>query len=281
LIDHSNVGFSVGSAALWGAGDYSGGTATKTRDPFFVVLGAHGAGLVLALCLALLAREPLPSGAASLWAAAGGLAGGLGLVAFYRSLAIGTMGINAPIAAVLTAALPVLFSFRTQGAPKSIQIFGFALAALSIILVSRPQRVESRPRGLGLAILAGFSFGLFLIGMDGAGKEHVFGPLTVARAASALLAGTIVLLRGRRDAQEGNARQAMLFILAAGACDTLGNAMFMFASRHGRLDVAAALSSLYPVTTVVLARVINNEQMHRVQAIGSVLALLAVPLIAG
>jgi drug/metabolite transporter (DMT)-like permease len=281
LIGQSNVGFSLGSAALWGAGDYSGGTATKMRDPFWVVFGAHGSGLVLSLCLALLAREPLPSATASLWAAFGGLSGGLALVAFYRSLAIGTMGINAPIAAVLTAVLPVIVSIHTEGAPKSLQVIGFLIGALSIILVSRPGRVQERPRGLGLAILSGFGFGFFLIGLNGAGKEHVFGPLTVARAASATMAGTIVLWRRRRDTQAGNSRQAMLLILAAGACDTLGNAMFMFASSHGRLDVAATLSSLYPVTTVLLAWVIDKERMHPVQAIGSVLALLAVPLIAG
>jgi drug/metabolite transporter (DMT)-like permease len=186
------------------------------------------------------------------------------------------MGINAPVAAIITAALPVFLGIRTQGAPKPIQIAGFALAAISIILVSRPGKLSGPPRGLGLAILSGFGFGIFLVGMQRAGTEHVLWPLSIARLASVVLVSLIILVTRDRESGSGS----WWLIAAAGAFDTVGNALFMQATRHGRLDVAAALSSLYPVTTVVLAYFINHEHVHRVQALGSVLAIVAVPLIA-
>jgi drug/metabolite transporter (DMT)-like permease len=270
------VGFSLTSSAFWGAGDFSGGMASKKRDSFRVVCGAHGTGLLLAILFALIVREPLPSQRAVWWGAIGGLAGGIALVAFYRSLAVGAMGINAPVAAIITTALPVALSIHTQGLPKPIQIAGFGLAACSIVLVSRPQKLEGPPKGLGLAVLSGIGFGIFLIGMQRAGSEHVFWPLAVARFASAAFAAVVVLVK-RPERGEGT----LWLVIAAGALDTFGNGCFMLASRLGRLDVAAALSSLYPVTTVLLARFLNHEHVHRVQAIGSILALVAVPLIAG
>lgn len=239
---------------------------------------------MLAAAFALVVREPLPHVSAVIWAVAGGLAGGLALAAFYRSLAIGTMGINAPVAAIITTALPVAVGIHTQGMPKPVQVAGFLLAACSIVLVSRPQKLEGKPRGLGLAMLAGVGFGIFLIGMQRAGTEHVFWPLAVARLASACLAGVVVLAAstGRDSVEQAvNVRWDVLWlIVAAGALDTVGNASFMLATRRGRLDVAAAISSLYPVATVALAWFINHERVHRVQALGSVLALVAVPMIA-
>ncbi|MEO8725030.1 MAG: DMT family transporter [Acidobacteriaceae bacterium] len=272
----ASSGLSLGCSLFWGAGDFSGGMATKTRSPFRVVLGAHGTGLLLAVLLALLVHEPLPAWNAVLWGAIGGVAGGLALAAFYRALAIGSMGINAPVAAIITTALPVFLSFRTQGAPKPLQIAGFVLAAISIVLVSRPGKMSGPPRGLGLAILAGVGFGIFLVGMQRAGTAHVLWPLSVARLASVVTAGAIILVT--RDRERGSG--SWWLIVAAGSFDTIGNALFMLATQHGRLDVAAALSSLYPITTVLLAYFINHEHVHRVQAIGSVLAIVAVPLIA-
>jgi drug/metabolite transporter (DMT)-like permease len=275
----ATLGYGVGASALWGAGDFSGGVATKRRNAFAVVCGAHSTGLLLAVVLALLLREPLASGYAVMWGAIAGVAGGLALAAFYRSLAIGVMGINAPVAALITAGLPVILAIHQQGYPKPLQLAGFGLAACSIVLVSRPQKLHGRPKGLGLAILSGFGFGVFLVGMQRAGSAHVWWPMAVARAASAGIAG-IGFLFARQASNESRSSGGIRLVLAAGICDTLGNAMFMLAARSGRLDVAAALSSLYPVTTVLLARVIFGEHVHRVQAIGSALALIAVPMIA-
>lgn len=270
------AGFSLGAAAAWGTGDYAGGMAAKGGNAFKVVAVAHATGLLICVALALLLHEAAPARGAVLWGILGGVSGGFALVAFYRSLAIGTMGINAPIAAIITATLPVILSARMEGPPQPIQIAGFVLAAISIILVSRPQKLAGPLRGIGLAVVAGVGFGIFLISMQRAGTLHVFWPLVAARATSMLLMGPIGLLAGGI----GGIRGRLWLVLLAGAMDTVGNAFFMLATQHGRLDVAGALSSLYPVTTVVLARALNNEKIHPVQAVGSVLALISVPLIA-
>jgi drug/metabolite transporter (DMT)-like permease len=274
----ATLGYGVGASALWGAGDFSGGVATKRRNAFAVVCGAHGTGFVLAVLLAWILREPQATRDAVTWGVIAGVAGGLALAAFYRSLAVGVMGINAPVAALITTGLPVALAIHQQGFPKPLQLFGFGLAACSIVLVSRPQKLEGRPKGLGLAVLSGIGFGVFLVGMQRAGSAHVWWPMAVARAASAGIAAVGLLFA--RPQTQPNATRGIALVLVAGICDTLGNAMFMLAARSGRLDVAAALSSLYPVTTVLLARIIMGEHVHRVQAIGSALALIAVPMIA-
>ncbi|PYY13965.1 MAG: transporter, partial [Acidobacteria bacterium] len=68
--------------------------------------------------------------------------------------------------------------------------------------------------------------------------------------------------------------------LVAGILDSAANALYVAAAHRGRLDVAAVLSSLYPASTVILARVVLKERWSRLQALGMVAALAAVPLVA-
>src|SRR5690242_2341818 len=117
-------GLSLSAAVSWGAADFSGGIATKKTDAFCVVLVAHATGLIFMLAVALLQSEPIPSWSAMLWGAVAGLIGGIGLAAFYKSLAVGAMGINASLSCVITALVPLLFSFRTEGLPHAIQMTG-------------------------------------------------------------------------------------------------------------------------------------------------------------
>ncbi len=234
---------------------------------------AHAVGLLLCVAVALLLREPLPARDAVWWGVCGGVSGGFALVAFYRSLAIGTMGINAPMAAIITATLPVILSASIQGAPKPVQVAGFrARGGQHHPGVASAEVWPDRRAASGWRLAAGVGFGIFLVAMRQAGTVHIFWPLAVARASSMLLMGAIALLRGGGAAAA--CAEVLRLVLLAGAMDTIGNALFMFATQHGRLDVAGALSSLYPVTTVVLARVLNGEKIHPVQAVGSVLALV-------
>jgi hypothetical protein len=175
---------SLAAAITWGAADFSGGVATKSANAFNVVVAAHVTGLVFMLSLALLFGEALPGWPTLLWGAVAGLIGGIGLAAFYKSLAVGTMGINAPLSAVITALVPLLFSFRTEGLPHAIQIAGFALALMSIWIIASPHGTGDKTKGLALAIVAGIGFGGFLLCMKLAGSRSVFWPLVSARTAS-------------------------------------------------------------------------------------------------
>src|SRR5258708_13711279 len=155
--------FGLAASLCWGSGDFSGGLASRRAYVGSVVLTDYVVGFVLLLTLALLWKEPIPEPSDLLWGGLAGLAGVLGLLAFYSALARGKMGIVAPVSAVLTAALPVLFSVFTAGLPTLLQLGGFMLALLAIGLISRPHRTTEPPQGLGLALLAVCCFGGFSI----------------------------------------------------------------------------------------------------------------------
>lgn len=272
----TTAGLSLGAAAIWGGGDFSGGIATKRAAVFRVVAGAHACGLVLMLALAWISREPLPPRASLIWGVMAGITGAFGIAALYQGLAIGRMGVVAPVASVITAVLPVLFGFRTEGMPDRFQLLGFGLALVSIWLIARPDGEIDSHRGLGLAILAGVMFGLFLVSGKQAGHNGIFWPLVAARAASTLLM-LIIVAFSPRDSRP--LRPAFVPILLSGLFDSGANAMFIAATRHGRLDVAAVLSSLYPASTVILARILLKERISWMQTVGIAGALVAVALI--
>lgn len=272
----TTAGLSLLSAASWGGGDFTGGIAAKRTNVFRIVAIAHGFGFVLLLLIALLVRENFPPWIDLAWGAAAGITGAFGIAALYKGLAIGRMGIIAPVAAVVTAVIPVLVGMGTEGLPRPVQMLGFAIALVSIWLVARPDGQIDTHRGLGLAVLAGISFGLFLVTGKQAGHHALFWPMTSARFASSLLMTGIAMFT---IGEGGPAKRVMVPILLSGLLDATGNTLFIAATQHGRLDVAAVLSSLYPASTVILARVLLKERISRWQAFGIVGALLAVALI--
>ena len=269
--------FGLASAATWGVGDFSGGLATRRVPVMTVALLSQVAGLILLVLLALMWGENLPSAADIGWGSLAGMVGLIGLMALYRAMAIGQMGMAAPVAAVLSASLPVAVGTATQGLPDLSHQLGFVLAVVGIWFISRPQQTEGRPAGLGLAIIAGLCFGGFLIGIAQVQTNAVFWPLVAARAASItiMLATTLI---GQKLALP--ARSVLPLILLTGAMDAGGNAFFVLAEQAGRLDVAATLASLYPATTVILALSVLKERLVWWQSLGVLLALISVPLIA-
>jgi drug/metabolite transporter (DMT)-like permease len=270
-------GLSLSAAVSWGAGDFSGGIAAKTVNVFSVVVIAHAVGLGFMSLLAVLSREPIPGRTSILWGMVAGLVGGIGLAAFYKALAVGKMGVNAPLASVITVLLPLLFSFHTEGLPRATQMIGLALAMLSIWLITAQRGGDGGSRGLGLAVVAGIGFSGFLLFIKLAGYEAVFWPLVCARAASFLLMLAILLVSGGAWKPS---RSSMPYILLAGILDSGANALYVAATQRGRLDVAAVLSSLYPASTVILARLVLKEHLSRLQSAGMAAALVAVSLIA-
>lgn len=280
---------SLSAAASWGAADFNGGLATKRSNVIGVVAVAHAIGLVFMLALALAAREPLPRSMSLLWGVAAGSVGGAGLACLYKALAVGKMGLTAPLSAVISALVPILFSFSTAGFPRGLQLFGFLLAIVSIWLIATQSEGAGESAGLGFAVAAGFGLGGFLLFIKFAGTEAVFWPLVAARAASFGLMLSILVqqhLAGRE--KQSNAESAswkpsagiLRYIFLAGILDSGANALYVAATQRGRLDVAAVLSSLYPASTVILARLVLKERWSRLQSLGMIAALAAVPLVA-
>lgn len=272
----SGVALALVSAFTWGTADFVGGVATRRGHPFQVLLINASSGIVLLGALALIVGEAMPSSSAVAWAASAGAAGALGIVALYRGLAMGSAAIVAPTAGVLTAALPVVFSIAVNGWPGAVQLAGFVLAAMGIWLVARGQAADrSRTTGLRAAVLAGLGFGLFLIFIAQVPSTLVFGPLAVARGATLVIA-VVLLWIGRAGVPP---MSLLPLALGAGVLDAGGNVLYLLARQHVRLDVAAVLSSFYPVATVVLARVIQKERVMGWQWLGAVACLAAVGLI--
>ncbi len=270
-----STGFSLAAGLCWGTSDFSGGYASRRSDSFLVTLLSHAGGFALMFTTALATHAEFPSPSSRLWAMAGGVLGGVGLAIFYRALSRG-MGLTAPVAAVLGAAIPAALTMLTQGLPATPAVAGFLLAAVGIWLISRPD-ASGRRGGVLMAAVAGMGFAGFFICISRTGESSALWSAVFSRVASLLLVGAIVLVRGRKGPLwRADARLAVF----AGCLDVTGTALFIRANQTGRLDSAVVLSSLYPALTVLLARFFLKEEFTRWKAVGILAAVAAVPLIA-
>lgn len=273
------VFFGLSSAACWGAGDFSGGMATKRSDVYNVVAISQMFGVALLISLAIIFSEAMPSPGDMLLGAIAGIMGALGLVALYAGLASGRMGLVAPVTAVVTAVVPVIFSIFLEGAPAARQMAGFAVAFIAVWLLSYAGHgVRFRSQDLALPIASGLGFGLFLLLIGQVSDAAILWPLVAARMASISL---MLLLAAylRRLALPTSTHLPLIAL--AGILDAGGNAFFALAARAGRLDIAAILASLYPAMTVLLAWLILQERLVWRQWLGVIASLAAVVLIAG
>jgi drug/metabolite transporter (DMT)-like permease len=280
------IGLGLAASVFWGASDFLGGLATRKAHVVLVVALAHGLSLGLLLLIALATHSPAPPQRFALLGLCAGAFGGVALILYYQALSLGEMGLTTALTGLLTALVPVAFSFVTQGSPKSSQIAGFVLAAAAIGLIAYTPVGKPRPLALGLATLAGLGFGVFLVVLQIGSAGGLLWQLIYSRVASATLAGGVVIwiqLRARQDAAiwRRQAREHRFFWVAgsAGVLEASGSLLYMGAAHEGRLDVAAVLASLYPVVTILLAAWFLKEKTTSSQALGMALALGAVVLV--
>ncbi len=273
------VACGLSAAIAWGAADFYGGLASRRGRVFAVILGSQVVGAVGLVALALLTHEVLPSRTPLLEGAAAGIAGTLGLCALYTALARTRMGLVAPVSALVTAILPIAVAAVTEGLPKPLQALGLIVALIAVwLLASSGWRVRIAANELALPIAAGIGFGLFFILIGRIRGTGPFWPLVSARVATLPMMGSLVWWSLKH--RPGRGRLPCIPVILAGLCDAGGNAFFFFATHLGRLDIAAALSSLYPATTVLLAWLILMERLRRHQWTGVGAAVLALMLIA-
>lgn len=269
------------AALTWGAADFAGGVTSRRASAMAVVLGSQLIGGLVAASLATLRGEPWLTPTDVLWAAAAGVAGSVALAAFYRGLATGRMGVVAPIAGVLAAAVPIVAGIVLEGLPTPMQLAGMGTAVLAVALVSwtSSRAVDAGPQRTSvlLAVVAGAGFGLFYVLIDGVETDSLFWPLVVARSASVTLMAVIVAVR-RVPVRTLSAVLPALVVV--GVLDMGGNAFFLLGTQSGRLDIASVLASLYPIVTVGLAALVVRERVAPIQAAGIAIAGLAIVLIA-
>ncbi len=272
------ISYGLGCAFTWGAGDFSGGFASKRGNILSVIVYSQVIGLCFLILLSLIFREATPSIANLAWGAVGGILGALGLVALYTALAKGRMSIVAPLSAVMTALVPISISFYIEGLPRSTQLIGMGISILAVWILSFERNGSAIVKSeLLLSLLAGVGFGLFFVCIDQASETAVIRPLIAARIASVSMFGFFIL--GTKSGGKPEKSQ-MIFIILAGVFDTGGNALFAMAASVGRLDISSALASLYPASTVFLAWFFLKERLRPQQWFGIAAAGIALVLIA-
>lgn len=232
---------------------------------------------MIAVGAALIVGEPLPTVDGLAFGLIAGLFGILGIVGLYRGLAVGRMGIVAPVAAVIGAAVPVGIGLLTEGLPTPLQLLGIAIGFVGVVLVSRVPGPAGGRSGIEFALLAGVGIGGFNVFVGQLPDGQVLWPLAALRlVAVPLVAGIVVLGRQPWRVPRRTIGQAMV----VGTFDMVGNLLFILASQTGALAIAALLASFYPVTTIVLAVTILGERVTRTHAVGIAAAIAAVALIA-
>lgn len=265
------------AALTYGASDFLGGLAARRTAALAVSVSAQAVGLG-ALLLALLVLPASPTAGDLAWGAGAGLAGGTGLVLFYRALAQGRMGVVAPLTAVGAAALPVGAGLLLGERLSALGVAGVALALVAVVMVSRSggDPAGTARRGVATALLAGVGFGVFYVGIEHADTAAGLWPLAAARVASVTLLLSGAALTGRSLALP---RPMVPAVVAAGMGDMAANVLFLLAVRDAPLSLVAVLVGLYPVATVLLARAVLHERLRPVQTAGLVTATSAIALL--
>jgi drug/metabolite transporter (DMT)-like permease len=263
----------------WGLADFGGGLTSRRAPVLGVLLGSQVASLAVAVPILAISSEPAMRPIDLAVSIGGGVLGAAGLALLYRGLSVGRMGVVAPIAAVITATLPVAYGFVTEGVPSMLAIVGIGAAGVSVILVSRsPDSADGRPSGLWYGVAAGTVFGLFTIGAAQLGDDLIISPVVLIRVASVLVVSTWILVRRQ---QWRVPRRLWPALFGVGVMDMSATAAYLAAIAVGPLSIAAILASLYPVVTTILAAFVLRERVTPVHAAGILAAGVAVALIAG
>jgi uncharacterized membrane protein len=267
----------LASATTFGSGDFTGGFSTKKHNVFFVLFLSQIAGVSLLIILTILAEESITPNQI-FFGSLSGLSGAVGLLAFYRGLAVGNMAIVAPVTSVVTPLIPLFVSLLSNFQYTIFQIVGLSLALIAIWLVSHSKlEKEVLLSDLKLPVIAGIGFGLFLVFINNASTESTFFfPLVFARLASITLVFCIIVLTKRFERVN---LKSFSIIALTGILDALGNLFFVISAQLGRLDISSILTSMAPAVTVLLAWLVIKEKIAKFQVLGIALAIFSIVMI--
>ncbi|MFV0307750.1 MAG: EamA family transporter [Desertimonas sp.] len=273
------IAFAVLAAVTYGIADWCGGHAARRIEALAVTVIGQAASLVLVAVAIVVLADPVGG---LWWGAAGGLAGVFGLVCFYTALAGGAMTVVAPVTAVVSLAVPVIVGVATGDRPSVAAWVGIGLAVVAVALVGGILGVAYtavRSRDLMFAGLGGVGFGLIFVCLAQTPDDAGLWPLLTARVASVSIAGALLVARGGLGREARPDAIALRLALVAGMLDMTANVSYLIASRHELLSIVAAVTSMYPVSTIVLAVGFDRERVSRSQVLGMGLAGAAVLLV--
>jgi drug/metabolite transporter (DMT)-like permease len=298
------VGVILGLLAgiTYGASDFIGGLASRRSSTLSVVVISQFAGLIVLLALLPVLPSATPTRSDVLWGLLAGVGGAAGITLLYRGLAIGRMSLVSPITAVVAAIVPLGFGLLTNERPSTLALVGVGIALIAVVLVSTTEmpgepasnaapglvglqharegaRVIrnwwSQP-GLTEAVLSGIGIGVFYVLIAHTNRTSGLWPLACSRSASMSIVAVLALAANRSLVPQ---RASLAAIIFAGIIDMLANALYLLGTRYGLLSIVAVLASLYPASTVLLARVVLNEKLTKLQVAGVACALVAVAMI--
>lgn len=276
------VALGLGSSLAWGVADFLGGLASRRMAVLWVLAVSQVAGLALVAVAVLVHGEGPPAARYLVFGALSSVVGVGALGAFYRGLSVGAMAVVAPISST-AAVIPVVAGVAAGERPSSLQLGGIVAAVAGIVLASRERVVEHEAggarvaRGAGLALLAALGFGFFFVLIDAASEGDVFWALLSNRLMG--VAMLVILVAALRPAA-GLRERDWPTLAVIGLLDVGANAMFAAASTQGLVSIVGVCGSLYPVVTVLLARLVLGERVRALQLAGVALALSGVMAIA-
>jgi drug/metabolite transporter (DMT)-like permease len=297
-----SVPVALPAALTYGVADFAGGLAARRAPVLVVTVVAQAAGLLSLLPAAGLVAGR-PSAAALGLGALAGIAGASGLLLYLRALAVGPMGVVAPLSAVISAGLPLAVGVLGGEVLGPIAVLAIAFALAAILLATAGTRQDTAAStGVLLGLAAGAGFGLFFVGLDATPPDSGLWPLLAGRVVSVSLLTVLVLrhrlplpARARAASLASEHHEAavlapaaarsrpaapLVLMIVSGVFDTLANVLFLFATRLGDLAISAVVVSLYPVVVVLLARMLLAERLNRTQLLSAGLALAASALLA-
>jgi drug/metabolite transporter (DMT)-like permease len=261
----------LAASASWGVSDFLGGLRARATPVLAVLAVSQPAGLILLGAIVAVRWNAPPTGWWPLWAALSGLGGAIGIGALYRGLAVGSMGIVAPITST-SPLIPLTVALGRGERPSTVQLAGIACALVGVALAGwEPGGAGIRGRaavGAGLALLAAASFGSSQVGLEAASNDDPYWATLVLRVASSALVW-VVAVRQMMPA----VGRAWPTLVAIGLVDSSATVLFAVATTRGLFSVVAVLASLYPVLVALLARVVLGERLSVVQLGGALVAI--------
>ncbi|CAB4559786.1 MAG: EamA family transporter [Actinobacteria bacterium] len=283
------------TAITYGSADFFAAIASRKVRVVVVTAVASLSGLIVLLLLLPFLGGTF-SEQAIFWGLMGGFSSVVALLALYASLALGPISIISPLGALVSAIVPAAIGVALLG--ESFSILGWAAIALALVAVvlvgfvppssnAGKEVLMPKPRAIVLAIIAGAGIGVAVTSLARSPVDSGIAPIIVMRTTAAVLLGLIVLfgvLRGQKSAAEGNTQpltsKVWLTVAAAGVLDAGANIFFTLASRSGTLTVVGVLTALYPLGTILLARLVLKEHVATTQKVGIAISLTASLLLA-
>ena len=272
------LGFTT--AVVYGFADFFGAIASRKISSLLVTSVSGIVGFIFLLTMVPFFGATF-SELAIITGIAAGVASAIGISALYASLAIGPISIVSPFGAVLGALVPMSFGFLIGDRFGPLGWAALALILLAVVLVGFIPGADVRlpsARGLLFAFIAGVGIGTILIVLKYSPTDSGLASILVMRLVSTALLNIVLIanwLRRRKSSAAKRPVEAKFWwaVIAAGLFDSSANIFFTLALRSGSLSVVSVLTALYPLGTILLARLILKERIGRIQMVGVLLAL--------